>query len=567
MIRIIFGVAVLIVITVSLVIYGNIKNIGETNKIVVRTYEVIENLNSLNLLLVKFESSQRNFIISGNNDYSESTINTEKVFNKLDYLKKIIYDREQQKNLKLLETLIIDLNKSINNLFNLKKDNKFDLSKYNSEAALEKDLMSDISNLTEKMKQYETILLKEGEKEKLTYSKVSFLLFLSGITLSILLLSTAFYLIRKELNIRKKAENQLEAILDHSTNIIFLKDLEGKYIRVNRKFNEIFNKDNKKVKGKTAYDLYSKEVADSVTRNDSIVISSKSPIQFDETNYVDNVKHNFISIRFPILDVDGNIYAICGMSTEITERQKKEDEIKELNIAMAHNISELQIVNKEIEAFSYSISHDLRSPLRAIGGFSRALMEDFYDKFDDDGQRYLKNIIDNSQRMGQLIDDLLAFSRLGRKQIVKDEIDINEMVSNVIEELKQTDTFHKCKIEVGNLPSISADSAMIKQVFINLLSNAGKFTRHVDNPLIIIDSFSSYLGNIYYVKDNGAGFNMKYIDKLFGVFQRLHSDTEFEGTGVGLALVQRIINKHEGEVWAQAEINEGATFYFSLPKV
>ncbi|RYX95637.1 hypothetical protein EON78_05815, partial [bacterium] len=229
--------------------------------------------------------------------------------------------------------------------------------------------------------------------------------------------------------------------------------------------------------------------------------------------------------------------------------------------------AELQIVNKEIEAFSYSISHDLRSPLRAIGGFSRALMEDYYDTFDDDGKRYLKNIIDNSQRMGQLIDDLLAFSRLGRKQIVKDEIDINEMVSNVIEELKQTDTFHKCKIEIGNLPPISADSAMIKQVFINLLSNAGKFTRHVDNPLIIIDSFSSYLGNIYYVKDNGAGFSMKYIDKLFGVFQRLHSDTEFEGTGVGLALVQRIINKHEGEVWAQAEVNEGATFYFSLPKV
>ncbi|RYX94253.1 PAS domain S-box protein, partial [bacterium] len=357
MIRTIFGIAIMIVITVSLVVYSSIKNIGETSKVVIHTYETIDNLNSLNLTIVQFESATRGFLLSDKDNYPNSSVYNQQILSKLDQLKKLTFSSPQQtQKLLKLSPIVLKRVQILNQLIDLKNRNSFNASKDIDKVLSGSGLMQQIDKLIDDIKEMEKELLEERRQTELSYSKSSFSLFLLGLILSILLLSTAFYLIRRELKIRRKAENQLEAILDHSMTLIFLKDLEGRYIIVNRRFEELFNTTNKKVKGKTAYDLFSKEVADSVTRHDSIVLSSKSPIQFDETSFIGDIKRNFISIRFPLLDVDGNIYAICGMSTEITERQKKEDEIKELNIAMAHNIAELQIVNKEIEAFSYSIS-------------------------------------------------------------------------------------------------------------------------------------------------------------------------------------------------------------------
>ncbi|MGZ3945750.1 MAG: ATP-binding protein, partial [Mucilaginibacter sp.] len=228
--------------------------------------------------------------------------------------------------------------------------------------------------------------------------------------------------------------------------------------------------------------------------------------------------------------------------------------------------SQLERVNKELEAFSYSVSHDLRTPLRAVSGYSIMLKEDYEDKLDAEGKRIIGNIITNGRMMGQLIDDLLAFSRLGKKELTSTKVDMQLLAISVVNELLQENLEKDYKINIGILPSIEADPGMIKQALINLLSNAIKYSSKNPKPEIEIGSEDEETRTIYYVKDNGVGFDMAYAGKLFGVFQRLHSQEEFEGTGVGLALVKRIIDKHNGEVWADGHENIGATFYFSLPK-
>ena len=254
------------------------------------------------------------------------------------------------------------------------------------------------------------------------------------------------------------------------------------------------------------------------------------------------------------------------IANDITSRKQAEASISRLNEHLEHRSNQLEQANKELEAFSYSVSHDLRAPLRAIDGFSRMLLEDYSDKLDVDGKRLLEVVRKNAQNMGQLIDDLLALSRLGPKTVEAAPIDMHELAESVVEELDETVRPRKSDFKIRNIPPASGDRALMRQVFVNLLSNAKKYTSLKEEPVIEVGGSTKNGNHIYYVKDNGAGFDMKYANKLFGVFQRLHGPEEFEGTGVGLAIVQRIIHRHGGEVWAEGKVNEGATFYFTLPR-
>lgn len=224
----------------------------------------------------------------------------------------------------------------------------------------------------------------------------------------------------------------------------------------------------------------------------------------------------------------------------------------------------LESVNNELEAFSYSVSHDLRAPLRAMKGLSQALLEDQLDRLDETGKRYLTLIRDNALRMETLIDDVLEFSRLNRQSMRNTEIDLRRMAGSVFAELYATERDRDITFIAGQVPPATGDEVMIRQVLTNLISNAIKFTRR--RPKAVIEfGFQPDLGS-YFVRDNGAGFEMQYADRLFVVFQRLHSASEYEGTGVGLALVQRIICRHGGRVWAEGEMGKGASFHFTLPK-
>ncbi|MBI3483035.1 MAG: hypothetical protein HY015_08700, partial [Bacteroidetes bacterium] len=245
----------------------------------------------------------------------------------------------------------------------------------------------------------------------------------------------------------------------------------------------------------------------------------------------------------------------------VMERTK---EIQAKNEEIATQNDQLHRLNSELQAFSYSVSHDLRSPLRSVIGYSKILEEDYDEKLDEEGKKLLKVIQKNALRMNNLINDLLEFSKLGNKELQKTEIDTGMLVRNILDHIN-TSTRHKAEIKLNALPSVFADSNLLSQAWINLVSNAIKYSAKKEKPVVEICSYSEENEIVFYVKDNGAGFDMRYVDKLFGVFQRLHKLDEFEGTGVGLALVKRIVTQHGGRVWAEGKVDEGATFYFSLP--
>ncbi|MFP5079418.1 ATP-binding protein [Pedobacter sp. JCM 36344] len=259
------------------------------------------------------------------------------------------------------------------------------------------------------------------------------------------------------------------------------------------------------------------------------------------------------------------------------ELKSAEDDIRKLNDELERKVKErtsqleiankeLEVVNKELESFSYSVSHDLRAPIRAIHGYTNILAEDYIDNFDAEGLKVFQAITRNSKKMGELIDDLLAFSKLGRKQVSFSAIDMNELLKIVQDEITEEDE-NVPNYVVNILPPAMGDKSLIKQVWINLISNAIKYSRHKPETIVEIGAYQKNDMIVYFVKDKGAGFDMQYYDKLFGVFQRLHSQEEFEGTGIGLAIVQKIVQRHNGLAWAESELDHGSCFYFSLPSI
>lgn len=266
---------------------------------------------------------------------------------------------------------------------------------------------------------------------------------------------------------------------------------------------------------------------------------------------------------------DKYIEAIVLNFRDVTGRKNAEEKIRQMNDELEHKVVErtaqYDAVNKELEAFSYSVSHDLRAPLRAIDGYANMIEEDYDKLLDDEGKRLLGNIQQNAKKMSILIDDLLAFSRLGKKVISKKQLDMKELIEGVLIDLNKSMTHH-AGIKLGTLHPVIGDYSLIHQVMINLVSNAVKYSSKKEKPVVSIESKKENNEVIYTITDNGVGFDMKYAHKLFGVFQRLHTMDEFEGTGVGLAIVQRVITKHNGKVWAGSKVNEGSVFSFSLPE-
>lgn len=264
----------------------------------------------------------------------------------------------------------------------------------------------------------------------------------------------------------------------------------------------------------------------------------------------------------PFLNQAGKPYQYVAIRADITQRKQAEDEIRVLNEELEIRVKER---TEELESFSYSVSHDLRAPLRAVNGYARIIEEDYKDLLNEEGNRLLGEVQRNATKMGMLIDDLLTFSRLGRKEINKSMIDMNGLVEAAIKDIHQAVDFNTV-IKYNELIPVKADHALMLHVITNLLSNAIKYSAKKTKPVVEIKSKKEAGNFVYSISDNGVGFDMKYIGKLFGVFQRLHSADEFPGTGVGLAIVQRIIQKHKGSIWAEGKIGEGATFYFSLPE-
>jgi PAS domain S-box-containing protein len=354
-----------------------------------------------------------------------------------------------------------------------------------------------------------------------------------------------------------RAREQLRTILDATTALIYLKDAEGRYLFVNQQFQRVFGLRREDVLGRADEEVLPPEVAEALRTTDAQVLRARTPQELEETVPEADGPHTFLSLKFPLLDDAGEPYGVCCVATDITER-KQRDEVLRRAMEAAES------ANRELESFSYSVAHDLRAPLRSIDGFGQALLEDFADKLNPEGRKYLSYVRESAQHMGQLIDDLLTLSRVSRGDLRRDEANLSSIARTIIDRLRATNPDRRVEVDIEDGVIADGDARLLRAVLENLLGNSWKFTGKRTGARICFGVDRSTRPHVYFVRDNGAGFDMAYAGKLFGVFQRLHLSTEFEGTGIGLATVQRIIRRHRGAIWAEGEVDRGATFFFTL---
>jgi PAS domain S-box-containing protein len=361
---------------------------------------------------------------------------------------------------------------------------------------------------------------------------------------------------------------QLLALIDNTSAVIYMRDLDGRYMVVNREYERLFHLRREEIIGLTDHDLFPAEIADAFRANDLQAASSGGPVQMEEVAPGEDGPHTYITVKFPLLDSAGTAYAVAGISTDITDRIRAEEQVRQLNAELEQRVrertAELETSNRELDAFAYSVSHDLRAPLRSLHGFSQVLLEDYASRLDDDGRQYLRRIQANADRMGQLIDDLLGLSRATRTELNRRQVDISALAGQIVGELRGAEPDRDVDVEIADALAATGDPHLIRLALDNLLSNAWKFTGKREHAAIEVGAARRDGEQVFFVRDNGAGFDMRYANKLFEPLQRLHSASEFEGNGIGLAIVQRILSRHGGQVWGESEPEKGATFFFTL---
>lgn len=370
----------------------------------------------------------------------------------------------------------------------------------------------------------------------------------------------------------RKSENRFRAFVETSNDLVWAIDQNNRYTYASPSLKTLLGYDPEEILGKSPLDIAYTHEKDRTAEISQKIMSQPKPFKGIESTslHKNGQQVIFESNAVPILDENQNFRGYQGIARNITERKNNEKKLENYRLHLEEEVKKrthaLETANRELEAFAYSVSHDLRAPLRSLDGFSLALLEDYGDLLDDQGKDYLNRVRAGSQRMGNLIDDMLKLSRLTRGEMQFKKVNLSQITSSILDELKSRDPERQVQLILAPNQVAFGDENLLKAALENLLGNAWKFTSKTENATI---EFGVSEGNdrqsrTYFIRDNGAGFDQAYVQKMFGAFQRLHAANEFPGTGIGLAIVQRVIHRHEGKVWAEGAVNNGATFYFTL---
>jgi len=575
---------VLLLIFSGVAVYQSQTKIYEQRKWVTYTYQILLQNKTLLNLLQDAETGQRGFIITGNLDYLAPYTNAikqvEPVINSLQQL--TINNEIQQKRILILRSLIKEKLSELGETIKLRRQGNFAAATTLVANNSGKIFMDRIRSVISSMDQEEHTLLNMRihtlEVETIAANHKIILLATSAIVLLILTAGFSLWLLNKKqqyeiernkaTELLARSEEQLHLLVEGITDsAILMLDPTGHILTWNSGATRIKGYSQEEIIGKHFSIFYTKEDLDNGKPASELAIATAEGHYQEEGWRVRKDGSLFwtnVSIT-ALWDKDNKLKGFSKIARDLTERKRFEESLLKANLELEERTAQLKVANTDLESFSYSVSHDLRAPLRAINGFVSILLEDFQDKLEPVAREHLDVISRNAIKMGQLIDDLLAFSRTTRHELTHSKINMEELMGAVFNEQKELCPGRVLELHMKSVPDGFGDRSMIAQVITNLVSNAIKFTRHQTTAEIELGGHVQDHECIYYVKDNGLGFDMRFVDKLFKPFQKLHRPKDFEGTGIGLALVQRIIHKHGGKVWAEGKLDVGTTVYFTLP--
>ena len=441
---------------------------------------------------------------------------------------------------------------------------------------IDQALMARIARLHDAMVGEETQLLAHRKREEASgrHNLVFVIGALAAVVIATILIGFEF--LRREIKTRRRLatfhasqEQFLETVLNQIPLLVWVKDLDSRIVAVNRAMAHWVGRPREELIGCRTEEVFSPKDAQASIALDRRALATDGVVvdPADVRTTETGARVTLLTRKVAVRSTTGAALCILCIAEDVSDKLADERHIRELNATLERHKSELEATNRELESFSYSVSHDLRAPLRAIDGFSLMLLEDYESQLDAEARRYLTTIRAGIRRMGQLIDDLLAFARIGRQPLKSASVDMTELARRAAADALREIQGPAPRLLVEQLPSAHGDASLLEQVWLNLIGNAVKYSSKVAASMIEVRASTEGAEVVYSVTDNGAGFDMQFSHKLFKVFQRLHGEEEFPGTGVGLAIVQRIVTRHGGRVWAKSAPGRGATFYFTVAGV